>query len=409
LFRFYRISSFFFSLLLSAAGFVFAEQGVKFYEKKEIIQRINWEQEDDVLKYQLVIEKKDNAGGENSFTQVFDGNTEETSVEISLPPGEYRYRVLVYDLLGRQSPVPEWSRLTVFPALKPEITSVNPKSAALSGTSMTINLKGKNLLPDSEIFFLPAESGAESLEDILSQSILLGKNNYRVDNDSAGVQLNLDGFPLEKGFYDIVIKNPGGLFTVWRNYQIVDETISAQQDEKGVRKFAFTTTEGYAPLIPVYGLFNDIIIGDSILPAGVVSRLGVNLENSPKQIFGVELAAYWHYLKPIQDSAIISGNLINIQINLLYQIKIINQRVGITARVGGGMVYFFGLQFPGSYSNDFKVNESLIPMGDISLTVSYFFSKIFFLEFGVEYAHIFSADDRQPAYIRPLVCFGFNL
>jgi hypothetical protein len=402
LFRLHYLNSFFFAFFLFTADYIFAEQGIRFYEKTEIIQRINWEKENDVLKYELVIEKNDGGG----FTKVLDNTTEEDGVEISLPPGEYRYRVIVYDMLGRQSPAPEWSRLNVLPALQPEIISINPQFIDIADSNTTINLNGNNFSPNAEVYFIPAEGGEKSRQDILSQSSPLNKSDYSA-MDTGGAQLKLAGLQLAKGFYDIVIKNPGGLFTVWRNYKIIDGAEYILK-EKPAAHLKISTGAAYTMLIPVSGSFNDSTKGN-ISPAGASARLGINTPPKSYGIFGVELAAYWHSLTSSQDAFIVSGNLTDAQINILYQIKILNQRIGVNARIGGGLAYFFDLQFSDVYSDEFQINESLMPIGAASLSFSWFFYKNFFIDIGVEYLHIFSSDGSMPTYIRPLICFGLSL
>jgi hypothetical protein len=404
LFRFYRVKCFFFGFFIFAGGYASAEQGVQFYEKAEIIQRINWEKEDDVLKYEFIIEKKEG----DTFTQVFDGSTEETELEISLPPGEYRYRVLVYDLLGRQRPAPEWSRLIVLPALQPEITSVNPPFIDISSLNTTITLGGKNLVQDAEVYFTPAEGGGESLADFLLQSTPLSKDNYHVDNSETIARLELNDIPFEKGFYDIIIKNPGGLFTVWRNYRITDGKEDVFESESDA-KFEITTGAAYTMLIPISGSFNEFT-GNKASPTGVSARFGMNTKNKPYGIFGAELAVFWHYLVSGADSPVMSGHFADIQLNILYQIRILNQRAAVSARIGGGLSYFFDLRFSEAFANEFIVNErSLIPVGSLSLSFSWFLTRHLFLDICAEYTRIFSTDEHQPAYIRPALCLGFRL
>jgi hypothetical protein len=380
---------------------IFAEQGIKFYEKTEIIQYISWEKEDDVLKYELMIEKSGGGG----FTQVFDKSTEETTVETLLPPGEYRYRVLVYDLLGRLRPAPEWSRLTVLPALQPEIISISPPFIDLTDFNMALNLNGNNLTPDAEVYFIPAESGDKSTPDVLSKAVPLGKDNYHANGDAKSARLKLADSSLVKGFYDIIIKNPGGLFTVWRNYEVIDG-VEYVSEIRAAAKFEVSTGAAYALLIPVSGSFNDLIRSETS-PAGISARLGINTKPKIYGIFGIELAAYWHYLATAQDSPIVSGNFTDAQINILYQIRILNQKIGVSARIGGGLAYFGGLQFSEAYSDEFRVNESLLPIGAFSVSFSWFFYKTFFLDLGIEYAHVFSFD--ESTYIRPLIFFGLSL
>jgi hypothetical protein len=395
---------FFFTVICS-----FAEQGVQFYEKAEIIQRISWEKEDDVLKYELTIEKKEGDG----FIPAFSVSGEETSVEFSLAPGEYRYRVLVYDMLGRLRPIPEWSQLTVFPALQPEIASINPPVLNVSGSDTFIEVRGENLSQNAEVYVTAAETGNESLEYLLSRSSSLDKKSYRIDSSETSIRLELSDIPLEKGFYDIVIRNPGGLSAVWRNYNVVDgtEPVISAGGNRAVKSMAgveTTTGAAYALLIPAQRSLEGFT-GQNFLPIGLSARAGVNIWGK-YGAFGFELAAYWHDLKGRSDpyTAIIDGHFTNIQMSILYQIRVLDQKLGISAKVGGGISYFFDLQFSEAYSNEYRPNESLKPIGACSLSFSLFLSRRFSIDAAAEYIYIFSTEE-MISYIRPLVCFSFHL
>jgi hypothetical protein len=382
---------FFLHLLLTAAGSIHANPDIQYFEKSGIVQRINWEAGEDVLKYELVIEERNEATDADGFTPVLSLATDETNAELSLVPGEYRYRVVVYDLLGRMRPPPEWARLTVIPALKPEIVSVEPSVVMVYGgsTGETLSITGRNFVPDAEVYFV-SEGGESTLP--------LDKDRYTPAGNGNSAKLRLDGLPLKEGFYDIVIKNPGGIDASWRNFRVIDSP-------KKVRPLDISFAEAYNPLFPSYGLLNEYM-GQDMFPAGASLRFGINSKNRSFGVFGIELQTFWHYFFGT-DTVLITGHFFNAQINLLYQKRILRQKAAFNLRVGGGLAYYLNLQIKTSNNLFLVGNASLLPMAAASLSFTWFFHEPFFLEFGSEFIHVFSAERPQSAYIRPSLCIGF--
>ena len=71
--------------------------------------RLSWTGDDYALRYQVLVEKQENGAYRNvyrEFTQTF-------SVEIPLPPGNYRCSVIAYDFLDRPSGRSEWISMEV--------------------------------------------------------------------------------------------------------------------------------------------------------------------------------------------------------------------------------------------------------------------------------------------------------
>ncbi|MDR2342924.1 MAG: hypothetical protein LBD86_00150 [Spirochaetaceae bacterium] len=372
---------------------VHAHPDIQYFEKSGIVQRISWEAGEDVLKYEMVIEKRNEAPDENGFTPILSVATGETNAELSLDPGEYRYRIIVYDLLGRMRPPPEWARLTVIPALQPEIVSVNPPELMLydRSTGAVLKITGRNLLPDAEVRLTFSGGGV---------TLPLDKNSYRPNENGNSAELRLDGLPLEEGFYDIVVTNPGGISGSWRNFKV------GSQPRK-TRPFTLSFAEAYNPLIPSYGLLNEYM-GQDVFPAGASLRFGLNSKNKRYGAVGVELQMFWHYLYNT-GPILMTGHMFDAQINLLYQKLILRQKAALNVRAGGGLAYYLDLQI--KTGNDLLSAESktLLPLAAVSVSFTWFFHEPFFLELGSEFVHIFSAEKPQSAYIRPSLCLGFQI
>jgi hypothetical protein len=404
-----RKKVFFFSIFLFAAGTAYAqqsEQTIEFFEKSDILQRISWPPEEDVLKYQLVIEKKDETGPADSFTQVVDISTEETSVELSLAAGEYRYRVIVYDLLRRRRPVPEWSRLKVLEALQPEISAVNPQSIDVNDdtANITLNFEGNNLTENAEVFFLHVGGGTKTP----GEAVLAGKDNYLPSGDGKSARLKLNGIPLTEGIYDIVIKNPGGLSAAWRNFMVTNGTENPLPEARKHPLFEMLVSAGYAALFPVSGSLNELF-DSSVFPAGLTVRLGGKTYEKRLGALGLESAVYWHYMSAAKDAPLESGYFFSIMLDLLYQKKIIQQKAALNARLGGGFSYFYGIKSNENLSSGrITGNDTIVPALVFSLSCSWFFHKYTFLDFAVEYTAVFPYGETVLSYVRPLVSIGLQ-
>jgi hypothetical protein len=404
-----RKKIFFFSVFLFATSTIYAqrtEQVIQPFEKSDILQRISWPPEDDVLKYELVIEKKDETGSADAFTQVVDLSTDATSVELSLAAGEYRCRVIVYDLLRRRRPVPEWSRLRVLEALQPEISAVSPPAIDVNDDMaiITLNFEGNNFTENAEVSFLYVGGGMETS----GEAVLAGKDNYLPSSDGKNARLKLAGLPLEEGVYDIVIKNPGGLSTVWRNFMVTNDIENSLSKTKNRASIEMLTSIGYSAMFPVSGRFNELL-GSSIFPAGFTARLGGKTHEKRLGAFGIESAVFWHYLNASKDTSMESGYFFSLLFNLLYQKKILNQKAALNARLGGGFSYFYGMKFnENAKFSKMTGNDTIVPTLVFSLSCSWFFHEYAFLDFALEYVGVFPNDETMLSYVRPLVCIGFQ-
>ncbi|MDR3355678.1 MAG: hypothetical protein LBO04_00610 [Spirochaetaceae bacterium] len=391
--KFRALYLFFLCLALVAPPAIRADPNILYFEKSGIVQRISWDAVEDVFQYEFVIEKKDEGAEADGFTPLLSVVTGETSAELSLAPGEYRYRVVVYDLLGRMRPPPDWARLTVIPALQPKIFSVDPPVVGLSGGRVhaTLRVTGGNLVPGAEVCLKPADGG---------EPLFLDGDGYVPGANGNSAELRFDGLPLKEGFYDIVITNPGGISDSWHNFSVAVAP-------KKTKPFDITFAEAYTPLFSSYGLINEYL-GQSVFPAGASLRFGMAGKNKRYGVFGVEAQFFWHYFYS-EYTILISGQLFNAQLNLLYQKLILRRKAAFNVRAGGGFAYYMNLQI--KTDNDLLSlgSETLLPMAAGSVSFSWFFRDLFFLELGCEFIHIFSVEKPQPAYFRPQLCFGFRL
>jgi len=80
------------------------------------VQTIEWVGDNYTLKYEVVIEKDEGGGAPGEYTTFLREFTEKPSLQVSLPLGKYRYRVIPYDYLEQPGEASGWVDIEVKPA-----------------------------------------------------------------------------------------------------------------------------------------------------------------------------------------------------------------------------------------------------------------------------------------------------
>jgi hypothetical protein len=105
---------FVFTSLLSAqeAGYFIEEKG----DEVKYVQRFVWRGGENALYYEVIFEREING----RYSQYLKETTKAQFIEVSLPPGNYRFRVIPYDILGRPAEGSQWANIVVLPVPKQE-------------------------------------------------------------------------------------------------------------------------------------------------------------------------------------------------------------------------------------------------------------------------------------------------
>ena len=167
-------------------------------EEPRFIQRLTWNGGTYALHCEIIIEKGEGAGYVNYLNKITNSNY----LDISLPPGNYRFRVIPYDILGKPTEGSRWAEFKVYNAVKPEI--FKPKEELeyyndKQGSKFEFN--GKNIEPDAQVYFVNSKG-----EHIVPSEIIRSDDGSRLF-----VSFNKD--QLVDGEYEVFIVNPGGLET----------------------------------------------------------------------------------------------------------------------------------------------------------------------------------------------------
>jgi len=103
-----------FTSFLSAqdAGYFIEEKG----DEVKYVQRFVWRGGENALHYEVIFEREVNGRYSRYLREI----TKAQFIEVSLPPGNYRFRVIPYDILGRPTEGSQWVNIVILPVPKQE-------------------------------------------------------------------------------------------------------------------------------------------------------------------------------------------------------------------------------------------------------------------------------------------------
>jgi hypothetical protein len=160
-------------------------------------QRIRWSRSN-ALYYDVEIEKRDTSG--NWLSELVQ-RTNETSLEFTLPPGYYRYRIKSYNVMERLSGTTNWVSMRIYTAKNPDAKKPAAIELISGASEVSLRLEGRDLADGAKIYIVPARKGAAPVKPLTTQ--------YSFDDTWIKVRFAASDVP--RGRYNIVITNPGGL------------------------------------------------------------------------------------------------------------------------------------------------------------------------------------------------------
>lgn len=367
-----------------------------------IFQRLEWTADEYTLSFIVVIQIQSEEDGE--YRDFDRRSTEENNINISLPPGKYRYSVIPYDLLGRPGNMSEWREMVILQAYRPLIESFYPDTFLMwkgENSQKTLDIKGVNLLEDSEIYL--RRDG-----DLL----------YPAGRDFHGtghVTLYFDDETLVPGTYEIYVRNPGRFET----------TSSEELVVKYRKQFDSYFKLSWLPMFPLYGEFSSFFGSDMQAFGG-----GISLEMlyAKRETFtgGVEFSLATHILNPASyfdpifggyDSYFEEGpsgggityleeknaSWIEFNINLLLRSYFLQKRMALTFRFGFGVSVRNRYGYP---ETDYEIYDlgggntvimefveerypqyETAPQWNLGLSYMFRIRNNFYMEIGADYVH----------------------
>jgi len=101
--------------------------------------RLSWNGDEYTLRFEVIVEKEENGTYRRSVQRF----TADTNIKLSLQPGNYRFRVIPYDLLNKAGKSSEWITFKVHPVLTAEFPKKEEPVQEIPAVEETKELKQK--------------------------------------------------------------------------------------------------------------------------------------------------------------------------------------------------------------------------------------------------------------------------
>jgi hypothetical protein len=344
------------------------------------IQRLSWYPEKYASLYEICIEEEPSSG---SYREVLRTTTTESHIDVSLPPGLYRYRIQAYDLFEKPAGNPPWIALEILPALQPELAGVTPDAFTQKDHSFSVTFWGRTISEGARVVLKNRKTGAER-----SGVLYAGPDSGRA----------VFSPPPQRGTYDLVITNPGGLRDSFGPVPVFPE--------KGNYYFS----AGYRPMISLYGELNEMLDA-KFHPLGFGGRFWTVPFNVGNFSLGFEAAADYHFLFSDYSSGgldyRVTGHFAGLALHVVVQ-KQFSERLSARLHAGGGLTAVIDFKKENSLF-DTRAIHALFPAAGAGLSGFFHFSDSWFAMLSLEYLHLFSADKTNPAYFSPYTGIGIKL
>jgi hypothetical protein len=366
--------------LFCLPGELWGQDAYRVEEGGQFVQVLEWENQENVLYYEVEIEKWVEVLWERALTE----KTEASFFEVSLTPGIYRYRVIPRDLLERPGPAAAWIQFEILPAKQPELLRFSPEAFYLDeDLAWDIQLSGRNISAGAEVFLRSFLGG------------IIKPATVTVDPSENEVRLTFSYDQLETGAYAIQVKNPGGLTAELQNFRVAFR-----------KPVDFNVTVGCRPLVPLYGQINELFEA-AFFPLGAYGRLGLIPFKRRWGYMGFELEPAWNYIKTTRENFSARAHMTGAALYGVYQYWFSNRVMALDVRLGGGIYAALDYHFTFDRGETEPINV-LMPAIAAGVSFQWFIKKPFFVEAGLDFTHFFTVDDPSPGYLRPFIGAGWQ-
>lgn len=361
------------------------EEGVVF------IQRLFWEASDYVLKYNVVVEKLNPE--DSSWVEVVNQETKDSFIEVSLKVGNYHYKVISYNFLGKIEEQTEWIDFEIIKAIQPEINSASPSNIWLEERNDGLfKIGGKDLF-DKTIFQL---RGTGLLKYTITGSIVKIAENGK----SAEIQFPVEA--LDTGVYQFTVTNPGGL----------DDT-EGPITIKFKKAMDFDISTGYSPSMLLqtatdeYKTFGDYF-GGSFTAYTPTIRLTWIFLKKRFGFFGINFTPSFFRMAYEQEGYSLSTNIWNANLNFVYQYPIIKKRLILDTHFGMGVMFFQGMIF--DFGNDVTSPElnSWNLSASVGVALQGYITNRIYCELGCDYSLGFLPNNYALGILIPYASVGWQ-
>jgi hypothetical protein len=353
-------------------------------EDGRIIQTLHWNRSN-AYYYEVEIQRRDNEGKWEAYAKE---RTDELFLELSLPPGMYRYRILSYNVLERLAAASSWTGIRIYPARVPTVETFSPPAFHIDGhqEEFTLSLYGYDLMDEARVYIIAKTEKAKPVEPL----------SIRPSEDGTSLSAVFPAGGLALGDYDIVITNPGGLRTVKEGFAV---SFAKPVD------LAFSL--GYAPFLPLYGsLFTGY--GNTLYPLGFFGRFSAVPFKRIWGSIGGEFNFRFVDMTTEDTRFILNGQLLLFGLNVLYQRWFRDYTMALNFRLGGSFVPVVNIQFEHNDGSSSK-NQTLMYFAlAAGASWQWHIWRGLFFEAGLDYIQLVAGSGTPPGFMQVSAGMGWR-
>jgi len=308
------------------------------------IQRLAWSGGEYSLHFEVIIEKEVN----ESYINYINKFTTDNFFEISMPPGNYRFRVIPYDILDKPSTGTQWVSFTVYNAIKPELYEPEELDYFNDRQKSQFVFYGNNIEPEAKIYFVNSAGKQIFPSEVLRNS------------DGSEVRLVFDKGQLTDGEYEVCVVNPGGLET---NIGGID--YKTYREKFGVAHYFAALS--FMPSFPAYG---DGFSSDGFLYF-ITARIGLTSCMFLNNYIGMEFTVS-RFSKQWSNYTNYKTSGFTTEYSILFINWLPQRRAAVSYKVGAGF--------------DMQPMDLSYPLMGVSFL--YRIYQTFYIEAGVNFTHL---------------------
>lgn len=340
-----------------------------------------WAAVDGALRYELVV--ADDRGVERERW-----STEAPRWTTHLPPGTYRYRVVVYNLLDEPEVSTPWQPLRVARAEVPQVQTLDPATVYLESPPYRFRVVGQDLQPGATFTLTPLDDPDASGAPPVAEGHEIAREG------TTAVVIEVPGTALAFGRYRVTVQNPGG---IRRESPVVLQV-------KFDRPFDVFVSAGYAGVVNLYDGWVADTYPQTVFPWGAVARVQVDFWKASKFRFGVEAEAVGWLQTGGTSLASLESRFLQASVNLSSTV-LWDKQFRWLFRLGGGEVLNDNQFFYGSYPGTSWASADVHVAASAGL--AWTFAPRWFVEADVQWSHVFN-NGYTTGTLKPLVLSGYQ-
>ena len=337
-----------------------------------LYQRLSWEAINDIFGFEFRLEQRDAAG---SWHEIDKKTVRDNFIDVSLPPGNYRYKVTVINLLEQKEATSAYRNFDILIAYQPEVESVSPRLIYLDEFfDGKFSVTGVNFFDDTVFVFEKSGGGTITLEPA----------EVSKDGKKARFELNANRF--QPGTYVFIARDKSGLSAksedvIFRFQKPVDTYVSLG--------YAFTGFTGESVFKTYYNR--------TVAPLGGAFRFTVLPFKRTYGHFGFNVNYSAAMLRKQFDDYTLDGALMLTHVNAAYVYPIIKHRLNLGIHAGAGAVFLMQSKFSFGGSAESPAYWYWGFDMDAGTALQVFVYKKMYLELNVD--HFFVFRDGLPKYM----------